>query len=215
MSYLEFCGTILNLITVWLCARKSIWNWPIGIGAVILFAVLFYQIRLYSDFLEQIYYFVTGFWGWWMWLRLKKEQGKSPTQETISHNTKYENIRWTFVLIVGTIILGAFIARIHVLFPLWFPEAASFPYLDAFTTVASFIAQILLVRQRLENWYLWIVVDIIGVWLYYTKEVKFVSVLYAIFLLLALSGLYRWHAEWKKQAISGIKGTKREEVAVL
>lgn len=198
MSYLEFFGTILNIVTVYLCAKKSIWNWPIGIAAVILFAVLFYQIRLYSDFLEQVYYFLTGFWGWWAWRHLSKGDAGKEQSETISRNTMAENFAWGAALVLGTLALGAFMARIDTIFPEWFPEAASFPYLDAFTTVASFIAQILLVRQRLENWYLWIVVDVIGIWLYYEKEVKFVSVLYLIFLVLATSGLIRWQREWRR-----------------
>lgn len=198
MSYLEFFGTVLNIITVWLCARKSVWNWPIGIAAVVLFGVLFYQIQLYSDFLEQVYYFLTGFWGWWVWSRLGKGSKDEGGAETISRNTLGENAAWGVALVIGTLVLGAFMARIDTIFPQWFPEAASFPYLDAFTTVASFIAQILLIRQRLENWYLWIAVDIIGVWLYYEKEVKFVSVLYFIFLIIATSGLIRWQRKWQQ-----------------
>ena len=201
MSYLEFFGTALNIITVWLCARKSVWNWPIGIAAVILFGVLFYQIRLYSDFFEQVYYFLTGFWGWWVWSRLRKGSKDGGNVETISRNTLGENAAWGVALVIGTLVLGAFMARIDTIFPQWFPEAASFPYLDAFTTVASFIAQILLIRQRLENWYLWITVDIIGVWLYYEKEVKFVSVLYFIFLIIATSGLIRWQRKWQQSRV--------------
>lgn len=198
MSYLEFFGTLFNIVTVWLCARKNIWNWPVGIAAVVLFAVLFYQIQLYSDFLEQIYYFITGFWGWWVWLRLKKDPGGGDQGETISRNTFGENVGWGAVIVFGTIVLGAFMARIDVIFPQWFPEAASFPYLDAFTTVAAFVAQVLLVRQRIENWYLWIVIDVIGVWLYFEKEVKFVSVLYFIFLIIATNGLLHWRKAWQK-----------------
>lgn len=199
MSYLEFFGTIFNILCVWLAMRKSVWNWPIGILAVILFAALFYQINLYSDFFEQIYYLLTGFWGWWAWSRLKNTHKKNG-QETIAHNTPRENILWGIALITGTILLGGFMARINTIFPEWFPEAASFPYLDAFTTIASFIAQILLIRQRIENWYLWIVVDVIGVWLYFEKEVKFVSALYLIFLILATSGLIHWQRKFRQSS---------------
>ena len=74
MSYLEFFGTILNLLSVYLVAKNKIWTWPIGNIAVILFAVLFFQIQLYSDFMEQIYFFITGFYGWWGWLSFKKKK---------------------------------------------------------------------------------------------------------------------------------------------
>lgn len=67
LSWLELVGTIFNLWSVWLMTRNRIFSWPIGIIGVILFLMLFWQIRLYADFFEQIYYIVTGFWGWWLW----------------------------------------------------------------------------------------------------------------------------------------------------
>lgn len=192
MSYLEFFGTILNIATVWLCARRKIWNWPVGIVATMLFAVLFYQIQLYSDFFEQIYFIFTGIWGWWAWSRVSSSGVRGSTVSTMSLR---EIFAAGIFLAFGTLALGWFVGRIHVFFPVAFPEAASFPYLDAFTTVASFAAQILLVLRRVENWYLWIVIDVIGIWLYYEKDVKFVSLLYVVFLVLATGGLLSWRRE--------------------
>lgn len=195
MSYLEFFGTIANILTVWLTTRKSVWNWPMGIVATVLFSVLFYQIRLYSDLLEQVYYLATGFWGWWAWTRVTSrndEKEKTGDIEVLSRSG------WLWVLVslgVGTVLLGWFMARIHLFFPGIFPDPASFPYLDAFTTVASFVAQVLLILKRLESWYLWIVVDVIGVWLYSVKDVKFVALLFALFLGLAIKGYLSWRRE--------------------
>jgi nicotinamide mononucleotide transporter len=220
LSYLEFFGTVFNILCVWLTTRKSIWNWPVGIVAVILFGVLFYQIRLYSDFLEQIYYFATGIWGWVAWSRVRESSDKGSEQAT---DVKYATARqWVIagaILLFGTLALGGFMARIDVIFPQWFPEAASFPYLDAFTTVAAFVAQVLLILKVVENWYLWILLDVIGVWLYYEKEVKFVSVLYFIFLILATKGLLTWKKECqsfeKNGAVLSLRESGREEVPVI
>ncbi len=200
MSYLEFFGTALNIWCVWLTTRKSIWNWPIGILAVILFGVLFYQIRLYSDVLEQIYYLVTGIWGWIVWNKLSASSDASGSVSGIKASSKSELLLTLSGIVIGTLLLGAFMARADVLVPSWFPEPASFPYLDAFTTVTAFAAQILLVLKRLENWYLWILIDVIGVWLYNEKEVKLVAVLYFVFLILATKGLLSWRKEfWKEE----------------
>ncbi len=208
MSYLEFFGTVLNIACVYLVAKKKIWNWPIGIAAVSLYAVLFYQIQLYSDFLEQFYYLATGFYGWWVWNKVKKET------KLVSRNSKETNIVTIVSIILGTLALGAFISRLHLFFPGAFPEAAAYPYLDALTTVMSFAAQILLIMRRIENWYLWIVVDVIGIWLYNEKEVKFVALLYFIFLLICLNGLYAWRKELREKKeggsymTNGTKGTR-------
>lgn len=69
---------------------------------------------------------------------------------------------------------------------------ASFPYLDALTTVMSFVAMWLMARKRTESWYYWIVVNIIGIGLYYAKDVKLISLLYVILLFLAFRGLSEW-----------------------
>lgn len=198
MSYLEFFGTMLNITCVWLVARKSIWNWPISILGVVLFGSLFYQIRLYSDFIEQIYYLLTGFYGWYAWMKLDRDARiEGVSGSLISSISRNERTAAGVFILIGTIVLGYFMSRIDVLFPQWFPEAAAYPYLDALTTIMSFVAQWLLVKKRLENWYLWIVVDIIGIWLYYEKDVKFVSLLYLVFLVIATHGLFSWRKLWK------------------
>src|SRR3989344_4392191 len=76
MSYLEFFGTLFNLACVILVVRKNVWTWPVGIVGVVLFGILFYQIQLYSDLVEQGYYLITGFYFWWLWLH-----GKHAVQE--------------------------------------------------------------------------------------------------------------------------------------
>lgn len=212
MSYLEFFGTVLNIWCVWLTTRKSIWNWPVGIAAVILFGILLYQIRLYSDGIEQIYYLVTGIWGWIAWGKLGRSKDDAAENGALVVRATKRELCWTGAAIaIGTVCLGSFMTRADVLFPLWFPEPASFPYLDAFTTVTAFTAQILLILRRVENWYLWILIDVIGVWLYNEKEVKFVAVLYGIFLILATKGLLSWMKEWRQSDVA----MSREEVSIV
>jgi nicotinamide mononucleotide transporter len=106
-------------------------------------------------------------------------------------------VYWAVAIVLGTLALGRFISQIHLILPAWFPEAASYPYLDAFTTVMSFAAQWLLVQKRVDSWYLWVTVDVIGVWLYYQKGVVFVSLLYAIFLVIAIKGTIDWRKSAK------------------
>jgi len=198
MSYIEFFGTILNLLCVWLVAKKNIWNWPIGIVGVVLFTFLFYQIRLYSDMIEQVYYFITGFYGWWIWLKLGRENQNS---DNIKYNDQKHNLIWLAVIAIGTVIFGYFTARLHIYWPQFFTEPASFPYLDAFTTVMSFVAQILLAYKRVESWMLWVAVDVIGVVLYFQKGVILVSILYFIFLIIATQGLLEWIRSAKAKTV--------------
>jgi nicotinamide mononucleotide transporter len=188
MSYIEFFGTILNIIAVYLVARNNIWNWVVGSVASVLFGVLFFQIRLYSDFFEQIYYGITGVVGWVLW----SKKSKNTIDKSITNTTTNTNIRYAAIILLGTVLLGYVTANFNVWLPQYFPDRASYPYLDAFTTVLSFAATILLIQRKLESWVLWILVDIIGIWLYYTKGVVFVSLLYVVFLVLATQGYFNW-----------------------
>lgn len=193
MSYLEFIGTLLNLWSVWLVTKNNILTWPVGNIAVIFFAILFYQIRLYSDLVEQIYFLITGFYGWWVWLYLRNAKGAGIKNHlSITYSSQLSNVVYSIIIISGTIGMGYLMGHIHVYMPALFPEKASFPYLDAFTTVMSFAANILMAHKKIECWYLWIVVDVIGIGLYFAKGVVFVSLLYLIFLILATKGLFNW-----------------------
>lgn len=190
MSYIEFVGTILYLWSVWLISKRRVLTWPVGIVSVLLYMVLFYQIRLYSDALEQIYYLGASIYGWLIWNKSPKTEG----QISDVHYSGYCIIfQWIAATAVVSVVTGFFMTRIHIFFPVIFPEPASFPYIDALTTIMSFSAMWLMAQKKTESWFYWIIVDIIGIWLYFVKEVKFVSLLYVVLLILAANGLRMWH----------------------
>jgi len=192
MSYLEFFGTIFYLLSVWLIAQKNMLTWPFGLISVILYAILFYQIQLYSDTIEQIYYFGACIYGWIYW-------EKSTEKENELYDFRYSSIQNILILtgitVVLSLLLTIFMKDIHNLFPKIFPVPASYPFFDALTTIMSFIAMFLMAQKRIESWVYWIIVDIVGIILYYIKEVKFISFLYVILLLIAVCGYIKWHRE--------------------
>jgi len=189
MSYIEFIGTILYLWSVWLISRRRMLTWPVGIISVLFYMVLFYQIRLYSDTIEQVYYLGASVYGWWMW-------NKSPRDEGQITDVGYSQPRkiwfWIGLTVILSVLTSIFMSRIHILFPVVFPDAASFPFLDALTTVMSFVAMWLMAQKKTESWIYWIIVDVIGIGLYFVKDVKFISFLYVILLILAINGLRMW-----------------------
>lgn len=202
MSYIEFFGTVFNIWCVYLTAKGKVSSWPVGMVGIVLYFVLFYQIRLYSDLLEQVYFFVMSIYGWWLWTRPAKTAAAPAGDLPVSANSRRNNAWYALATIVLSVVLGSVMARIHVLAPKLFPEPASFPYLDAFTTVLSFTATILMARKKVECWYLWILVDVIGIWLYYVKGVKFIALEYVLFLVLAINGLRLWRKNLKSPPTS-------------
>lgn len=200
MSFLEVSGTMLNLASVWLAVKRHTLNWPVGIAGVILFGVLFYQIHLYADLLEQVYYLVTGFYGWWLWARANKGGTRRPVP--VAWCSRRAVTGTTAGLLAGTALLGWTTQRLDDWWPAVFPEPTTYPWWDAATTTMSFAAQILMAHRKVESWALWIAVDVIGIWLYAAKGVTLVAALYAVFLVLAVKGGASWWKEWKNTSAS-------------
>jgi nicotinamide mononucleotide transporter len=194
MSYVELFGTILTLWSVWLIAKRRVLTWPVGIVSSVLFLVLFYQIKLYSDTIEQIYYIITNIYGWWAWEKSPKDNGQVIG---VRYSNRQRLIQWIILTLIVSVIVGFLMSRIHLLLPAQFPEPASFPYLDALTTIMSFAATWLMIQKKVECWIYWIIVDVIGIGLYFNKEVKFVALLYVVLLVLAINGFRLWHRSFK------------------
>lgn len=190
MSLLELLGTLTGLITVVYASRSHIYTWPTGLVNILLFFLLFYQVHLYSDMLLQVYFFVTSVYGWVYWSSQQGQPLRPITQ--LSHTT------WLLLLLLilgSTVALGYFMSGVHHLLPDVFSAPADFPYADALTTVMSVLANLLLARRVLENWLLWIAVDLISMVLYLQKGVWLLSAEYGVFLIIASYGLYRWTKE--------------------
>ena len=140
----------------------------------------------------QAYYFVTSVYGWVIWYHKK-------TERNIAVLSKNKRVMLTITIVTSTLIFGFIVSKIHLLFPSIFSQPASYPYPDTFVAVVSIIATILLAQQKLENWILWIIVDIISVVLYAKKGVMFISVEYFVFVCLAAAGLISWSKLYKHE----------------
>jgi nicotinamide mononucleotide transporter len=183
MSPYELVGVIFGLISVILTVRASIWSWPVGIISVIAFAVLFFEIKLYADMLLQAFFLVTGFIGWYDW----KYGGANRTELPITLLTQRQRLAVGIGLILA-------IAAVGYAFDTY--TDAHIPFWDAAASGASVVAQILLMRKKLENWYIWIAVDVLSIGIYIYKEVYLTAGLYVVFLGLAIGGLFAWRRLW-------------------
>lgn len=208
ISWLELVGTIFNLACVILVARRNILTWPVGIIAVVLFGILFYQINLYADVIEQVYYLITGVVGWYLWASVKRnERDKKDKKVLITTNSLFENITWIAAIAATSAVAAWALTNVHIWLPAFFPEPASLPAIDATTTIMSFVAQFLMMRRRLENWYLWIIVDVVAIWLYWYKGVPFVALLYLAFLVNAFYGLASWKRAMREKDVADDEDT--------
>lgn len=182
-TWLEWVGTISGFACVYLAARQNIWNWPVAIISVIAYSILFYDYKLYGDAVLQIYFLGMSVYGWYYWVK-RKEAHLKP----IVSLSNAELIKVCLGGIILTGLLGWFLDNF---------TDTNVPYADGFCTAISFIAQFLMTRKYLQNWILWIIVDICYVPLYLYKNLGLTAVLYTLFLALAVMGYLQWRRAYR------------------
>ena len=183
---------ITGALCVYLAAKENILNWPIAILSVVTYIYIFYHAKLYGDTILQFYFLGTSIYGWYYWSYGKTDSLKS--ERPVSSLVKKDWLIILAIQIIFSVIIGILLDRY---------TDTDVPFVDGFCTVMSFIAQYLMTRKKLENWLLWIFVDIIYIPLYIHKNLLATSVLYFVFLFIAFQGYLDWKKTLKKQLING------------
>lgn len=186
ISYIEFIGTLFGFASVYYASRENSLTWGTGIVNEIFLFILFFQVQLYADMFLQIYFFAVTIYGWYNW------NAKTLEKKSITETNVKKKIFLAIIIIIGTLISGVLFTNVHLYLPQYFKVKAAYPFADSFIMVSSFVATILLAKKKIENWYLWLLVDSICIVIYFKKGVYFLSIEYFIFLILATYGLYNW-----------------------
>ena len=179
MTWVEPVAAALGLVNIILIVRRSVWNYMFGLLMVSLYFFVFLDARLYSDALLQIFFFVVQIYGWWHWARVEAEAG----EVLVERLSMRQRLVWSATTILGVIGWGS-LMRAY--------TDASYPIWDASVAAFSVAAQLLMSRRYVENWILWILVDLLSIGLYAAKELWLTAGLYTIFLALAVYGFVQW-----------------------
>lgn len=180
-SCLELVAVLFGVLSVFLSVRENIWSWPTALVNVSLYFALFFESGLYSDMGLQAVYFGLSLYGWYEWLY----GGKGRTALRVSRTP----VRLWTILAMIAVLVWATLGRLTSQLP-----GASLPYVDAATTTTSLVAQWMMTRKLVENWTLWIAVDVAYIAMFVFKGLYLTAVNYAIYLVLAWMG----HMAWKR-----------------
>ena len=186
MEYLELAATIITLACVILGVKRSLWQFPVGIVGTALFSFVVIQRQIYANAALQVFFVFVQIYGWWYWLQ--GDKGQRP------------KIRTTNPWLVSAGV-GAALAVAGLMTPLlekW--TQTSTPLVDASTFTFSVLAQILLDRKRLETWPIWIIVNVLSVYLYASQQLWVFTGLYVFFFFNAFWGWWEWRTAMKKEA---------------
>ncbi len=181
---LEWAAVLTGFACVWLAARESLLNFPVAIFSCLLYVVIYYRQGLYSDSGLQGIFIALSAYGWYAW----RHGGRGDTELPVTHVTPIEWALTAAFVLAYTLASGYYLGH-H--------TDSTFPFWDSFTTGTSIAAQFLLMRKRLENWWLWLLVDFIYVPILWAKQLYPTSLLYALYLALAAYGYWEWRRDMR------------------
>ncbi len=204
LSWIEAVGTLAGLLCIWLASLEKIVNYAFGLINVTLFAIIFFQIQLYASLLLQLFFFVANIYGWYAWSRQNSQQ---EAELQIRWLPLPKAIAWLVACVVAiglmTIYINpvfAFLTRVavsamsdlglNVTMPALQPDA--FPFWDSCMMVLSIAAMVLMTRKYVENWLLWVIINVISVVIFALQGVYAMSLEYLLLTFIALNGSRMW-----------------------
>lgn len=179
---LELLSFLLSVATVWFNIRQSHWGWLFAIISSATYGLVFFGSRLYGDMGLQLVFIAVSIFGWYQWLHGDDSHDKLPVTSLDTRG------RW----IAAAAWLGGFAVLA------WFLKTytdTDVPNSDGFLTAGSLVGQLLLSRKKIENWHVWIIVDVLYVGLYLHKNLILTALLYLVFVGMAIIGLRAWSGD--------------------
>ncbi|MBR3564824.1 MAG: nicotinamide mononucleotide transporter [Paludibacteraceae bacterium] len=180
-NWVELVGACTGITYLILEIKQNMWLWPVGLLNAIFYAVIFFTGGLYAITTLQIYYVVMMIYGWCHWV--KGGQGEPNDELPVSKvPVKY----WCYIIVAAAIICCAYYVVL-----LRYTDSQA-PVGDAFVTAWSIVGTWMLAKKYIEQWYVWIGVNMFSVWLYASQGLVVTSVLYAFYAIIAIIGYFNW-----------------------
>jgi nicotinamide mononucleotide transporter len=185
-SPLEIAANAVMTVSIVLAGRNNVHSWWLGVVGCAMFAVLFYSVNLYADVALQLFFIVTCVIGWLQW---RRGAGGAPLP--------ISSARLKALLWMGGI--GVLATAGYGLMLQAYTNAYA-PFIDSAVLMFSIVAQLLLMRRRLETWPFWLLVNTVSVPLYASRGLYVTAALYAAYWLNALASWYFWRKQMQMQA---------------
>lgn len=189
INWMEAAGLVFGLLAVYFLIKENILTWPAGIIYVLISFVIFYQVKLYADFILHIFFLIMNIYGWYYWVNGRKKENAEVPVTTTSTATL---IKLLLLSALGIGILGYSLSNY---------TDASLPYWDSTTTILSLTGMWLTAKKKIENWHFWFVVDVLATGIYFYKGIYFYAFLYLVYIAMAIIGYIEWKKSLEKQTV--------------
>jgi nicotinamide mononucleotide transporter len=184
----EWVSTILQIVSVWFAKKNNIWVYPTGIIGVLLASYIYYFISdppLYADSILNIYYFAMSIYGWYNWVQRKNTQLVYP----ISWCNKKEWSIGITIFLLGWLLIYIMLVKL---------TNSNTPVLDSLVSSTALMSMWWMAKRKMENWIAWIVSNIVAIPLNFYKGFMLFTLMYVLFLGLAVSGYKEWKEKIEK-----------------
>lgn len=175
-----------GIIGVWLTTRENIWCWAISIFSVALYVYIFFVQKLYADSVLQFSYIFLSIYGWITWSNKPSNKSELPILNI--------NVKISVYLLIVFVTLSIAISYYLKTF-----TDSPLPYTDAIFTSASVVCTWLMAKKYIENWLIWVVLDLGYIALFIYRQLYPTAFLYFIFTILAIKGFVDWKKTQKLQ----------------
>jgi nicotinamide mononucleotide transporter len=187
-NWQELAGFLTGALCVWLLIRQNIWNWPIGIANNIVYVIVFYKSGLFADSGLQYVYMAIAFYGWWNWLH----GGLNYSELKVNRASASALLGYAALAGVVTALLYWILRH----------TPSTVPFADGLTTALFLTAQYMMSRKLVENWWFWIIGDVLVIGLYIYKDLYLTAALYVVFLAMSIGGLLEWQLAARRTAMA-------------
>ncbi len=192
VTTLELLAFVLSLWMVGCNLRVHVAGWLLAIFSSLLYGVFFARGKLYGEACLQLVFVAVSIWGWLQWLAPAHARaveltgsGGLPDPATRGVQIMSRRQRWLWMAAALALwpLMGAALDHF---------TDSDVPYLDAFPTTFSLLGQYLLGRKWVENWPIWVVVNVASMGLFAHRGYWLTVVLYSIFAVLSVWGWRQW-----------------------
>ena len=175
-NIIEALAVLFSVIYVVLAAKENIWCWTAAAVSVILYIFICYTAQLFPETVLQVFYLIMAFYGYYNW---NKNNGSLQIKQWAAS----KHLLLILLGAIFTFLMGFYFATY---------TTSKMPIVDSFTTIFSIIATYMVAKKILENWLYWIVIDVVSVYLYFSRDLHLTSLLFIAYTIIAIAGYFAW-----------------------
>lgn len=182
----ELVAVVLAIAYLLLAIRQNIWCWLCAGMSTAIYIWVFVGANLYMESVLNGFYFVMAIYGWFIWT-----SGRTEGHERAVVRWPRQTHALAIVAIVAVSTVNGYLLSVH--------TDAAFPYVDSLTTWSAIWATFLVARKVLENWWYWLVIDIVSIAVYWARDLQLTSLLFVIYVIMIPFGIISWTRSMREQ----------------